>query len=306
MKPFLVLLLLSPVHSAHLLFQHNESIAATVTLAANGDLEVNSAPGQRVLINGVDILGMLATHAEQLATFSSSKSCHEIISADASAASGSYDIQFGRHIVRTQCDFTGGFAWTLVGKVSGYHDMGTTWLVSKQNEGYLASWPGIESGTYSSVDSRQLAVDSTHFRFASSDASKWVYWPLASGRTVSTIWNRGSGNTASEWANTDTISSDAVDQGNSEAVSAVAWDGGSNTCYVNKYGVMPLNGHGGSYPAALYNDRGNTAPNEYCYSVCVTTSSHNGCDAPDSDSDWPNTDYTSAPFVSVWLGTAYG
>ena len=82
-------------------------------------------------------------------------------------------------------------------------------------------------------------------------------------------------------------------------------------CYQNKFGIMPLGGHGGSYPYASYNTAGNTDNNDYCVAVGVMakgSTAHgwsqnaNGYDSPRSDSDWPNKAYNhQSPHLTVWL-----
>ena len=75
---------------------------------------------------------------------------------------------------------------------------------------------------------------------------------------------------------------------------------------------MQISAHGGSYPSAQVNGAGNTSPGDNCMSVGVQPSgthdgysqNGNGYDQPDSNSDWPNGDYQSPPFVNVWVGGA--
>ena len=74
---------------------------------------------------------------------------------------------------------------------------------------------------------------------------------------------------------------------------------------------MPAGSHGGSYPYASHTTAGNTASNDYCMAVGVTSKgstvhgwsqSADGFDSPSSDSDWPNKaiDHQS-PYLAVWL-----
>ena len=86
--------------------------------------------------------------------------------------------------------------------------------------------------------------------------------------------------------------------------------GGANeTCFQNRYGIMKLFDHGGSYPTASKNDIGNTFPDDLCLAVGVQpagsfngfTQNQNGYDAPTSDTDWPNDALQGAPMLSVWL-----
>ena len=82
-------------------------------------------------------------------------------------------------------------------------------------------------------------------------------------------------------------------------------------CYQNKFGIMPVSAHGGSYPYASYNTAGNTAANENCMAVGVMkkhSTAHgwsqngDGFDSASSDSDWPNRSYShQSPNVVVWL-----
>ena len=44
---------------------------------------------------------------------------------------------------------------------------------------------------------------------------------------------------------------------------------GSRGCYQNRYGIMPLQPHGGSYPGAWYNPNGNTGGRDTCMAVGV-------------------------------------
>ena len=82
-------------------------------------------------------------------------------------------------------------------------------------------------------------------------------------------------------------------------------------CYHNKYEMMPLGVHGGSYPYASVNTDGGTATNDYCMAVGVTakgstahgwTQNGNAYDSPSSDSDWPNRSLNHlSPHLTVWL-----
>lgn len=204
--------------------------------------------------------------------------------------------------VSTYCDFdTAGMAYTLVGKVQGKHNMYSNWLLASHNVANLQTM-AIEASTYSSIgDTRYLAVfGSSHIRFANSDASKHASWTLHPERTVDVMWNRAAGPSA--------ITSSITGQ----TVTVTAYNGASSTCYHNKYGVMTSSGHGGSYPSAMANTGGGTSGGDWCLSIGVATgndngwsNNHNGFDAPDSDSSWPNSNYNRDPRVSVWLGTAY-
>ena len=69
--------------------------------------------------------------------------------------------------------------------------------------------------------------------------------------------------------------------------------------------------HGGAYPSATYDTRGNTARNDYCMTVGVMSKgsaahgwSQNGnaFDNPSSDSDWPSRSVNNfSPHLLVWV-----
>lgn len=116
-------------------------------------------------------------------------------------------------------------------------------------------------------------------------------------RTTSTWWNHAAGQSA--------ITSAAQPQ-----VRVYSFSGGTSDCYHNIYGIMPLQQHGGSYPGAFYNTAGNTTPGDWCMAVGVQLGSTsvdgfsqngNGYDGPASETDWSNANYTSTPFLTVWL-----
>ncbi|KAL9989404.1 hypothetical protein ACROYT_G003951 [Oculina patagonica] len=116
---------------------------------------------------------------------------------------------------------------------------------------------------------------------------KWVQWELPSGRNYNTWWNHGIGQSTVQAASTS-------------QVTVKAWNGNTKVCYQNKYGIMPLQQHGGSYPYASFNQQGNTEVNDYCMAVGVQSGgssadgwsqNNNGYDSPSSDSDWPNRQY---------------
>jgi len=44
---------------------------------------------------------------------------------------------------------------------------------------------------------------------------------------------------------------------------------GTEDCYTNPYGIMPLEQHGGSYPGSFYNTAGNTITGDHCMSIAV-------------------------------------
>ena len=125
----------------------------------------------------------------------------------------------------------------------------------------------------------------------------WVEWNLPSDRDVDTFWRISVGFNA--------INSAAVQE--VEVKSSFA---AKDICYQNRYGIMNLKVHGGSYPSAMYNQKGNTITNDACMAVGVMSSglafgfsqNNNGYDSPTSNNDWPNARFDQkSPFVSVWL-----
>jgi len=204
----------------------------------------------------------------------------------------------------TFCDMING-GWTLVGKISGrVGNIYNTWLLQNVNTKLLKS-TSMNSGTeYASLDARLLAVrHSTEVMFSSSDnpsgvGNKWIRWEMPSGREYGTWWNHGVGPAKVKAAGTC-------------QVTVKAWNGQTKVCYQNKYGIMPLNGHGGSYPYTSYNTNGNTVTRDYCMAVGVLlksskahgwTQNANGYDSPNSNADWPNAQYNHlSPHLLVWL-----
>ena len=75
--------------------------------------------------------------------------------------------------------------------------------------------------------------------------------------------------------------------------------------------MSPIDSHGGSYPAATYNTRGNTKADDNCMGVGVQdkgttadgwTQNGNGYDTPQNADDWPNDNYWHGkPHITVWL-----
>ena len=117
---------------------------------------------------------------------------------------------------------------------------------------------------------------------------------MHTGRTTSTLFGVEAGQ--------GTINSDA--SSNSQLVTATAWNGVTQSVYVNRYMVMAFSSHGGSFPAWTLNTAGNTNVNEYAMACSVTTGSHNGftsggthngMDAPYDQGDygWPNSSYNA-------------
>lgn len=193
------------------------------------------------------------------------------------------------------CDMSNG-GWTLIGQISGKHYVEHTWLRSFHNVEYLQT-QSIKKNDWASIDALDMAVHAAaQVRLSSEDGTKFVWWDMDSDRDMSTWWNHASG--------TRTIT--AADD---HKVVVHDQNGATKQCWQTKYGVMPLSAHGGSYPAATVNTHGNTATRDLCMAVGVQPGgdqdgfgqNNNGYDAPDSDSDWPNGDYQSPPFVNVWL-----
>jgi len=207
--------------------------------------------------------------------------------------------------IQTFCDMENG-GWTLVGKIYGrVGNVYGKWLVQNVNIQDLKV-PKIDSGKtgYSCFDARLLAVNhASQVMLSCGDSvggigSKWIQWELPSGREYSTWWNHSVGRAKVEAAGT-------------VQVTVKAWNGNSKICYQNKYGIMPYQRHGGSYPYASFNNKGNTKVNDYCMAVGVMrrgsiadgwSQDANGFDSPSSDSDWPNQQYNhQSPFLLVWL-----
>merc|ERR1712113_1058963 len=94
-----------------------------------------------------------------------------------------------------------------------------------------------------------------------------------------------------------------------KTITVKAYNKQTKTCYINAGGIMRLQGHGGSYPAATMNERGNTSVKDWCMAVGFKgnangwTTNGNGGDTPKGETDWPNSSYNhSEPEVSVWVG----
>ena len=82
-------------------------------------------------------------------------------------------------------------------------------------------------------------------------------------------------------------------------------------CCQNKFGILPYDAYGGSYPYTSYNTAGDIATNDNCMAVGVMTTSSTahgwsqngyGFDSASRDSDWPNGSSShQSPYVVVWL-----
>ncbi|XP_066272316.1 uncharacterized protein [Branchiostoma lanceolatum] len=237
-------------------------------------------------------------------------SCKEIIAecqelADESFANGLYWIKSeGGEAVQTYCDMTRG-GWTLVGKLGGsVGSIYDTWLVTNHNVESLKNPRIYGNNEYGTIDARRLAVNfASQIMLSSGEndhgiGSHWILWDLPKGRDLGTFWRHSVGMTV-------------VKQAPMLAVTVNAWDGQTKVCYQNRYGIMPLPQHGGSYPSVTTNTAGNTSVRDICMAIGVQrsgTNAHgwsqngNGYDSARNDDDWPNSSYNhQAPFVTVWL-----
>ncbi|CAB3991343.1 Hypothetical predicted protein [Paramuricea clavata] len=233
----------------------------------------------------------------------SCKQVHDISLKDGKLDNGLYWIKTSAdRSVQTYCDLTNG-GWTLVGKVSGFvNKLYKFWLIKNYNVVVLNS-PALPSKV-GCIDARYLATyHASTVMFSSGDnkngiGSKWVQWSLPYGRESDSLWTHSVGRTTASKARM-------------HPVTVKAWNGKEQVCYQNKYGIMPLPQHGGSYPSATYNTAGNTRTKDYCMAVGVQkrgttadgwTQNGNGYDSARSDSDWPNSQYNYvSPYITVWL-----
>ncbi|CAB4007783.1 Hypothetical predicted protein, partial [Paramuricea clavata] len=233
----------------------------------------------------------------------SCKQIHDVSLKDGKLDNGVYWIKTSAdRSVRTYCDLTNG-GWTLVGKVSGFvNKLYKFWLIKNYKVVALNN-PALPSKV-GCINARYLATyHASTVMFSSGDnqngiGSKWVQWPLPQGRKSDSLWTHSVGRTT-------------VSKARMYPVTVKAWNGKEQVCYQNKYGILPLSYHGGSYPSATHNTAGNTRVKDYCMSVGVQktgttadgwTQNGNGYDSARSDSDWPNSQYNHvSPYVTVWL-----
>ncbi|XP_015777068.1 PREDICTED: uncharacterized protein LOC107355072 isoform X2 [Acropora digitifera] len=213
------------------------------------------------------------------------------------------DLQ-GSKAVQTYCDMANG-GWTLVGKISGrVGNIYNKWLVSNHNTAELKASNITKRSQFACLDARSLAVEEASTVLLSSGdkmnglGSKWVMWRLPGDREKASFWDHS-------------VGSSSVKASVKTPVMVYAWNGQKKNCYQNKFGIMPLSNHGGSYPCASYNTAGNTDTNDNCMAVGVMkkhstahgwSQSGQGFDSASSDSDWPNRSHShQSPNVVVWL-----
>ena len=233
----------------------------------------------------------------------SCKQIYDISFKDGKLENGMYWIKTSAdRSVYTYCDmFNGG--WTLVGKISGYvDDFYKFWLIKDYNLDALNS-PALPSKV-ACIDARYLATYyASSVMFASGDnqigiGSKWAQWSLPEYREIDSFW-------------TYSVGYSAVSKAKMYPVSVKFYDGQEQSCFQNKYGIMPDFNQGGSYPSTTYNKAGMTKENDYCMAIGVLkpgktaegwTQNGSGYDSPQSYSDWPNSQSSySSQFVTVWL-----
>jgi len=226
-------------------------------------------------------------------------SANQIKNLTGTTTNGLYWILVNNVATQLYCDMNtiDGGGWTLIGKSNGTFDDPDNWL--KSSIGTMTDITNTQ--TYACIDAREIAgTHSTECALSSVDLTNWVRCNFHTGCSSSTIFNHSDGQSV--------IDTDAVT--NSEEVTASAWNGGTTTCYVNKYSIMPWSSHGGSTPSWSWNIAGNTTGNDYAMAVsCATTAhngftsanTHNGMDAP-YNTTWPNTKIGQGGFVGfIWV-----
>jgi hypothetical protein len=229
-------------------------------------------------------------------------SCAELHDEQAALADGPYSIDpdgaNAKPPLTLYCDMSvDGGGWTLVGEVDGRFDMYSTWLISTVNANALQDL-SIGTNSYACADAVDLAVNhSTEIRLSNSARNRWVKWPLPTGRTTATFWRHSVGQST-------------IDGATQAGVTVTAWDGATDACFQNMYGVLNLDVHGGSYPYAARNTAGNTSGGDLCMAVGTQLEGNsadgfamngNGFDAPASDATWPNNNFDVVPHLAVWL-----
>lgn len=226
-------------------------------------------------------------------------SCKDVLDAGEST-DGAYCIQTYKGPRKLYCDLSGG-GWTKVAQVDHTKDllMAHWWLISDVNT-HLLTASTIVDGSMGCVDARDMAVNhATTVKLTNSDRSKSLAWDMNANRAVSTYWTHSVGY-STVWA----------ERGESTSVTVTDQDGTTGTCYTNKYGLMPIEVHGGSYPGTWLNADGNTGGGDLCSAVGVIkqgevvdgwSQNTGGHDGPTSDSDWPGASNSGGARVSVWL-----
>jgi hypothetical protein len=225
---------------------------------------------------------------------SAAKSALQILALNPSAPSKDYWIDVNGTPRKLYCDMSmdkGG--WTLIGKVAGRENRYQTWLISNTNAGELVNrMPVTGSPAHACIDARQITSEATEICFASHSSGRWVKSQISPLATAGTIFNHQAG-------------PGTVTSSEHRKASGIGWNGGSTRTYVNPYCMMGLSGHGGMYPHFGVNTAGNTAPSDYAMAVgvhqsgtIVTPSGNwsgngNGWDAPDSETNWPNSSYNN-------------
>jgi len=220
------------------------------------------------------------------------------------SASGYYWIQTPSGPMQTYVDMStiDGGGWTLIGKSGGGSWHGPdSWLKSSVGTMTNISSPGTNS--YACIDSRAVAgTYALEVMISNFAMNLWVKSPIHTEATESTIFNHADGASA--------IENEATN--NSQSVTATAWNGSTQSVYVNKYMIMAYLTHGGSTPAWAINAVGNTSINDYAMAVACCTTDHNGYtggasngrDAPynSNDTGWPNDSYSTGHFYGlVWV-----
>lgn len=218
------------------------------------------------------------------------------------ARTGLYWINTPSGAARVFCDMQAG-GFTLIGKVNGNTgDITRQWLVSNSNTEQLRS-PLLLPGQVASIDATVLAtLHASEMVVCNGDnhagrGSKWLRWSLPEGRGPAFFWRRSVGRAV-------------VQAAAMQAVLVRAWDGSSQTCYHNRYGIGP---HHGGFPATLHTADGQLVAGDLCISVgtspAITASDSDGFarpdqgfDSPTDQADWPNTDVaTGRSSLSIWV-----